>query len=163
MVAIFSDIRILDFSRDIQGMYTSLLMSDMGAEVIKIEPVGGDPLRSDPNYRFYNRGKKSICLDLSIENQLENLHALIKSSDVVVTTWLQSEAKSTFLDYENLSKINPSLLYCSLPPYGDVGPMADVPGDDGTVGTYTGIHEGQGGEIGTPLYVQLPFAKYGHS
>ena len=120
MVAIFSDIRILDFSRDIQGMYTSLLMSDMGAEVIKIEPVGGDPLRSDPNYRFYNRGKKSICLDLSIENQLENLHALIKSSDVVVTTWLQSEAKSTFLDYENLSKINPSLLYCSMPPYGDV-------------------------------------------
>jgi crotonobetainyl-CoA:carnitine CoA-transferase CaiB-like acyl-CoA transferase len=161
VVAIFSDIRILDFSRDIQGMYTSLLMSDMGAEVIKIEPVGGDPLRSDPNYRFYNRGKKSICLDLSIENQLENLHALIKSSDVVVTTWLQSEAKSTFLDYENLSKINPSLLYCSLPPYGDVGPMADVPGDDGTVGTYTGIHEGQGGEIGTPLYVQLPFATYG--
>ena len=57
MTGVFSDIRILDFSRDIPGMYTSLLMSDMGAEVIKIEPLGGDPLRSDPNYRFYNRGK----------------------------------------------------------------------------------------------------------
>ena len=161
MSATFSNVRVLDFSRDIQGMYTSLLMSDMGAEVIKIEPIGGDPLRSDPNYRFYNRGKKSICLDLSSDQQIEELHQLIKSSDIAVTTWLISEAKSTFLDYENLSKINPSLLHCSIPPYGDIGPMAEVPGDDGTVGTYTGIHEGQGGETGKPLYVQLPFATYG--
>ena len=161
MAATFSNVRVLDFSRDIQGMYTSLLMGDMGAEVIKIEPIGGDPLRSDPNYRFYNRGKKSICLDLSSQQQIEELHQLIKSSDIAITTWLISEAKSTFLDYENLSKINPSLLHCSIPPYGDVGPMAEIPGDDGTVGTYTGIHEGQGGETGTPLYVQLPFATYG--
>lgn len=142
-------------------MYTSLLMGDMGAEVIKVEPIGGDPLRSDPNYRFFNRGKKSVCLDLSSDKQIKNLHRLIKSSDIVITTWLISEAKSAFLDYENLSKINSSLLYCSLPPYGDIGPMANIPGDDGTVGTYTGIHEGQGGETGTPLYVQLPFATYG--
>ena len=161
MAGTFSNVRVLDFSRDIQGMYTSLLMSDMGAEVIKIEPVGGDPLRSDPNYRFYNRGKKSICLDLSSQQQIEELHQLIKSSDIAVTTWLISEAKSTFLDYESLSKINPSLLHCSIPPYGDIGPMAEVPGDDGTVGTYTGIHEGQGGETGKPIYVQLPFATYG--
>lgn len=161
MAGTFSNVRVLDFSRDIQGMYTSLLMSDMGAEVIKIEPIGGDPLRSDPNYRFYNRGKKSICLDLSSQQQIEELHQLIKSSDIAVTTWLISEAKSTFLDYESLSKINPSLLHCSIPPYGDIGPMAEVPGDDGTVGTYTGIHEGQGGETGKPIYVQLPFATYG--
>ena len=161
MTSTFSDIRILDFSRDIPGMYASLLMSDMGAEVIKIEPLGGDPLRSDPNYRFYNRGKKSVCLDLSSDKEMQNLHSLIKSSDVIVTTWLLSEAKSTFLDYESLSKINPSILHCSIPPYGDVGPMADIPGDEGTVGTYAGIHEGQGGETGTPLYVQLPFPTYG--
>ena len=161
MAGTFSDIRILDFSRDIPGMYTSLLMGDMGAEVIKIEPLGGDPLRSNPNYRFYNRGKKSICLDLSSDKGMQNLHSLIQSSDVIVTTWLLSEAKSAFLDYENLSKINPSILHCSIPPYGDVGPMADIPGDEGTIGTYTGIHEGQGGETGTPLYVQLPFPTYG--
>ena len=77
MAGTFSNVRVLDFSRDIQGMYTSLLMSDMGAEVIKIEPVGGDPLRSDPNYRFYNRGKKSICLDLSSQQQIEELHNLL--------------------------------------------------------------------------------------
>ena len=112
MTSTFSDIRILDFSRDIPGIYASILMSDMGAEVIKIEPLGGDPLRSDPNYRFYNRGKKSICLDLSSDKEMQNLHSLIKSSDVIVTTWLLSEAKAIFLDYENLSKINPSILHC---------------------------------------------------
>ena len=82
MTGTFPDIRILDFSQDIPGMYTSLLMGDMGAEVIKIEPFGGDPLRSDPNYRFDNRGKKSICLDLSSDKEMENLHSLIKASNV---------------------------------------------------------------------------------
>jgi len=87
-------------------------MSDMGAEVIKIEPPEGDLLRSDPNNRFYNRGKKSICFDLSSQQQIQKLHQLIKSSDIAITTWLISEAKSIFLDYANLSKINPSILHC---------------------------------------------------
>ena len=135
-------------------------MSDMGAEVIRVDHLE-DKVSVDPEDRLFNRGKKSITLELMSEKRSKFLNELVKSSDLLIHTWLAKEAKSAFLDYDNISNMNESLIYCSIPPYGDSGPMADIPGDDGTVAAFTGIHEGQGGETGTPLFVRLPLVSYG--
>ena len=148
-------------SQNEAGMYAGLLMADMGAEVIKVEPINGDPLRQNDNYRLYNRGKKSISLDLSDSRDIKTFDALIKKSDVFIQTYLIKEAKSAFLDFDSISNKNESLIYCSIPPYGDEGPLRNIPGDAGTLASYTGIYEGQGGETGNPLFVQLPFVSYG--
>ncbi|MAQ70429.1 MAG: hypothetical protein CMD23_04975, partial [Flavobacteriales bacterium] len=158
MTSAFSGIRIIDLSDKTVGSYTGLLLCDMGAEVIKIEAHENT---LDPNDRFFNRGKKSISLDVTDQSKRAQLDQLIQSADVLISTRLIDNAKSLKLDYENIAKVNPSLIYCSIPPYGDSGPMANIPGDDGTIGTYTGIHEGQGGEVGSPIYVQVPFVDYG--
>ena len=161
MAGPYTDIRVLDFSRDMTGRYATMMMADMGAEVIRVESP--DAVSEGPNQsnRLFDRGKKSIFLDLSEPSGIKQLANLLKSADMMFETWLVSEAKSAFLDYETVSSINPSLIYCSTPPYGDTGPMAEIPGDDGTVGAFTGIHEGQGGETGTPLFVRLPLVSYG--
>ncbi len=142
------------------GRYAAMMMCDMGAEVVRIDSKSEESIL-DPDNRLLDRGKKSLTLDLSDDLGTNFLKKLIKSSDVLVETWLASESKSSFLDYETISHINPLLIYCSMSPYGDTGPMADLPGDDGTVATFTGIHEGQGGETGTPLFVRLPLVSYG--
>ena len=160
MTGPFTGLRILDFSRDKSGKYASMIMSDMGAEVIRVDHLE-DKVSVDPEDRLFNRGKKSITLELMSEKGSKFLNELVKSSDLLIHTWLAKEAKAAFLDYDNISNMNESLIYCSIPPYGDSGPMADIPGDDGTVAAFTGIHEGQGGETGTPLFVRLPLVSYG--
>jgi len=143
------------------GRYATMMMADMGAEVIRVESPDAVANESNRSNRLFDRGKKSIFLDLSSPEGMIRLTDILKSADMLFETWLVSEAKSAFLDYETVSKINPFLIYCSTPPYGDTGPMAEIPGDDGTVGAFTGIHEGQGGETGTPLFVRLPLVSYG--
>jgi len=143
------------------GRYATMMMADMGAEVIRVESPDAVANESNRSNRLFDRGKKSIFLDLSSPEGMTRLTDILKSADMLFETWLVSEAKSAFLDYETVSKINPFLIYCSTPPYGDTGPMAEIPGDDGTVGAFTGIHEGQGGETGTPLFVRLPLVSYG--
>ena len=161
MAGPYTDIRVLDFSRDMAGRYATMMMADMGAEVIRVESPDAVSNESNQSNRLFDRGKKSIFLDLSSPEGMIRLTDILKSADMLFETWLLSEAKSAFLDYETVSKINPFLIYCSTPPYGDTGPMAESPGDDGTVGAFTGIHEGQGGEPGTPLFVRLPLVSYG--
>ena len=161
MAGPYTDIRVLDFSRDMAGRYATMMMADMGAEVIRVESPDAVSNESNQSNRLFDRGKKSIFLDLSSPEGMTRLTDILKSADMLFETWLVSEAKSAFLDYETVSKINPFLIYCSTPPYGDTGPMAEIPGDDGTVGAFTGIHEGQGGETGTPLFVRLPLVSYG--
>ena len=161
MAGPYTDIRVLDFSRDMAGRYATMMMADMGAEVIRVESPDAVSNESNQSNRLFDRGKKSIFLDLSSPEGMIRLTDILKSADMLFETWLLSEAKSAFLDYETVSKINPFLIYCSTPPYGDTGPMAEIPGDDGTVGAFTGIHEGQGGETGTPLFVRLPLVSYG--
>jgi len=148
-------------SQNEAGMYAGLLMADMGAEVIKIEPLNGDPLRKNDRYRLYNRSKKSISLDLSNAKDSTTFDELVKSSDVFIQTFLIKEATSAFLDFDTISSKNSSLIYCSIPPYGDEGPLCNIPGDEGTIASYTGIYEGQGGETDNPSFVQLPLVSYG--
>ena len=111
MTGPFADIRVLDFSRDMAGRYAAMMMCDMGAEVVRIDSKSEESIL-DPDNRLLDRGKKSLTLDLSDELGANFLKKLVKSSDVLVETWLASESKSSFLDYETISHINPLLIYC---------------------------------------------------
>jgi CoA:oxalate CoA-transferase len=155
-------VRVLDLSRDMAGSYACMLLGDMGAEVIRVEPVEGDPQRSEPTFQFWNRGRRSLALDIHSVDGRRVLERLIAMSDALVETFLAKEVRLLYLDYGTLSAINPQLIYCAVPPFGDTGPMAHLPANDGVVSAYTGIYGDQGGGEGLPpVFVQLPFVSYG--
>ncbi|MEO0608288.1 MAG: CaiB/BaiF CoA-transferase family protein [Pseudomonadota bacterium] len=117
------------------------ILSDWGAEVIKIEPPKGDPIRSffqtigtdiqdNPVFDFDNRGKKSIVLDTSTEDGQAILRELAEDADVFLTNVRPGGLARAGLDFANLIKINPKLVYCTLTGYGLEGPDADKPGFD---------------------------------
>lgn len=117
------------------------ILSDWGAEVIKIEPPKGDPIRNffqtigtdiqdNPVFDFDNRGKKSIVLDTSTEEGQAILRELAKDADVFLTNVRPGGLERAGLDFANLIKTNPKLVYCTLTGYGLEGPDADKPGFD---------------------------------
>jgi len=117
------------------------ILSDWGAEVIKIEPPKGDPIRNffstigtdfqdNPVFDFDNRGKKSIVLDTSTPEGQAVLRDLASDADVFLTNVRPGGLSRAELDFENLIKINPKLVYCTLTGYGLEGPDADKPGFD---------------------------------
>lgn len=117
------------------------ILSDWGADVIKIEPPGGDPIRNffstigndfqdNPVFDFDNRGKKSIILDTRTEDGQKILRELAADADVFLTNVRPGGLSRSGLDYQNLHKINPKLVYCTLTGYGLEGPDADKPGFD---------------------------------
>ena len=154
-------VKIVDLCRDLAGSYACMLLGDMGAQVVKVEPVGGDPLRSEPTFQFWNRGRRSLGLDLQMAEGRGIIRRLIAESDVLVETFLPGEARSLGVDYDTLSPVNPRLIYCAMPPFGESGPLVGLPADDGVVSAHAGIYGDQGGEGQPPVFVHLPIASYG--
>lgn len=140
-------IKVLDLGAYIAGPYGCSLLADMGAEVIKIEPPSGDTLRTYPStlkdesrgFLGVNRSKLSLSLDLKNPSGLKVLLRLIETSDVLVHNLRPAVPPRLGIDYENLRKINPQLIYCSLTGYGDVGPLKDKAGYDQVLQSMTGI------------------------
>lgn len=131
-------IRVLDFSSFIAGCYATLLLGDMGAEVIKVEPLWGDLAREWGPFlkgesRFFqgwNRNKRSIALDLKSEQSREIIYELARRADVVVENFRPGVTEKLKIDYATLSAINPRLIYCSSTAFGPRGPYRDRPGYD---------------------------------
>ena len=144
-----------------------MLMADMGAEIIRINL----PFQSESNidgidtnnqiWEQWNRGQRSLELDYTQKTGFNALTQLIKTSDVIIEDWLPSKSKSLHLDFKTVQGINPKLLYCAMPPFGESGPLSDIPADDGIVSTIAGIHGDQGGKNFPPMYVKIPFVSYG--
>lgn len=129
-------IRVLDWTAWQQGPIATALLADLGAEVIKIEPPEGEPGRglmrmygADLPLDFYfqnqNRGKKGIVLNLATDKGKEVLYKLVEKSDVFVTNYRQSVARSLNVDYETLTRYNPKLIYAVSSGYGPKGPDSD--------------------------------------
>lgn len=156
MDSVLSGYTVIDLSRDMAGAYTSMLLGDMGATVIKVEAGEGRGWRGDARFHHWNRGKKSVALDLSVEGARGALEAIVKSGDVVVEDCLAREAREKGLDYETLSGLNPLLVYCAIPPFGEEGPMADRPGNDGVVSAYSALMGNQNGADMAPEYITVP-------
>ena len=131
--------RILDLTRLLPGAVCTMLLRDLGAEIIKIEdPQGGDYARWMPPlldgtgifFRSSNRGKKSVVIDLKTEAGQAVLHKLVEKSDVLIEGFRPGVTARLGADYETLCAINPRLVYCSLSGWGQDGPYAPVSGHD---------------------------------
>ncbi len=134
-----SGIRVLDLSRLLPGAFATLMLAELGAEVIKVEdPSGGDPMRALPplvNGRgvydlLLNRGKKSVVLDLRLPESAAVLDRLVASADVVVESFRPRTAKRLGVDGERLRRRYPPLVHCAITGYGQTGPYAERPGHD---------------------------------
>jgi crotonobetainyl-CoA:carnitine CoA-transferase CaiB-like acyl-CoA transferase len=133
-------IKVLDFSRFMQGPHCSQMLGDMGAEVIKVERVGtGDENRAFPFNRIrgvnafflaLNRNKRSLTLDLKHVKGREIVRRLLLTCDVLLENFRPGTMEKLELGYEEVSRINPRLVYCSCSGYGQQGPYRDKPGQD---------------------------------
>ena len=156
MDSVLSGYTIIDLCRDMAGSYTCMLLGDMGASVIKVEMPEDEGWRGDAPFHHWNRGKKSVALDLSVEGARGALEAIVKSGDVVVEDYLPREAREKGLDYESLSGLNPRLIYCAIPPFGEEGPLANKPANDGVVSAYSALMGNQNGAGGMPEFSTVP-------
>ena len=128
MKSLLSGIRIVDLSRVLAGPYGTLLLGDLGAEIIKIEdPREGDPTRNitpqkvqgeDPYFLGLNRNKKSVTLNLTAPKGREIFHGLVKISDVVYDNYRPDVLEKLGADYETLKKVNPKVISCSISGFG---------------------------------------------
>ena len=131
----FGGLRVLDFSTTIAGPHCTRMLSDMGAEVIKVEPGEGETMRNRPPVRdrsssvfgSLNAGKKSLVLDLKSSGAIEVIRKLIASTDILVENFRPGVMRRLKLDYASLRAINPKLIYCSISGYGQTGPSAELP------------------------------------
>lgn len=161
-----SGIRVLDFTRVLAGPAASLALADMGAEVVKIEPPGsGDETRTFPPFRegeshYYlsvNRGKKSMVIDLKTEAGVALAKALAAECDVLIENYRPGVMQRLGLGYEDLSEINPGLIYCSISGFGMTGPLRDRPSFDIVLQALSGALSvnGEPGQLPTKLGIPL--------
>ena len=127
-----SKLTVLDLTVNTPGPFCSMILSDLGARVIKIEPPGGDPLRrSGPSiFAGLNRGKESISLNLKTDADREVLLRLAERADIVLEGSRPGVAHRLGADYETISTRNSGIVYCSISGFGQEGPWSDVPGHD---------------------------------
>jgi crotonobetainyl-CoA:carnitine CoA-transferase CaiB-like acyl-CoA transferase len=144
----FEGIRVLDLSRVLAGPYCAQLLSDFGADVIKVEEPKGDEIRhwfprtpdgDSTNFQSVNRGKRSISLDLKNGAGRAVLLDLVRSADVLLHSFLPSSAERLGVDFATLSTINPRLIHCSVSGYGATGAMRDAPGYDLMMQAFSGM------------------------
>lgn len=162
-----SDIKILDLSLIMAGPYCTLILGDLGAEVIKIErPDIGEGARGVPPYFFegesayfiaMNRNKRSMTLDLKTKKGKEIFYELAKKSDVVIDNFRPGVVKKLGVDFDVLNRINPKIICCSISGYGQTGPFNDRPAFDliiqakGGVMSYTGKPGQMPVRMGAPM------------
>ncbi len=114
----------------INGPYTTLLLSDLGADVIKVEPPEGDPYRSRGGFMPCNRGKRSLAVDLKIPQGREIVFKLISTSDLMAENARWGVWHRLGLDYESVAKIKPDIIYISVLGFGSKGPDSNLPAYD---------------------------------
>ncbi len=126
------NVRVIDFGHYVAGPVTGMLLADQGAEVIKVDPPGGPVFRSPAN-RTWNRGKKSICLDLKSPEDVAVARSLILEADVVIENFRPGVMSGFGLDADALRRENPGLIYASLPGFAPEDPRSGRPCWEGVV------------------------------
>ena len=156
-------LKILSLAEQFPGPYATMLLSDMGAEVIMVERPGvGDPARQfPPLFRALNRGKRSVALDLKSGEGIARFREMAKVSDVIVEGFRPGKLAALGAGFEDMRKVNPRLVYVSISGYGQDGPYRDRPGHDLSYEGVGGLLADQA-EAGQPGPVPtLPLADIG--
>jgi crotonobetainyl-CoA:carnitine CoA-transferase CaiB-like acyl-CoA transferase len=162
-----SGVRVLDLTRVLAGPFCSMILGDMGAEVIKIEEPGkGDDTRSWPPFvngeatyfLSVNRNKQSVTLNLKADEGRDILKRLVTKSDVVLENFRTGTMERLGLGYKTLAKLNPKLVYCAISGFGESGPEAARAGYDLIVQAESGLMDITGFEDGPPVKVGTSIA-----
>jgi len=162
--------RVLDLSRILAGPWASQMLADLGAEVIKIERPGqgddtrawgppympdesGEPTGEAAYFHSANRGKQSVCIDMSSPQGRELVVQLVEMSDVLIENFKVGGLKKYGLDYSSVKAINPKLVYCSITGFGQTGPFSDRAGYDFMIQAMGGLMSVTGEPDGQPMKV----------
>ena len=138
MAQVFDGITVLDLTSGRAGGVATMVMSDFGAEVIKVEPPGGEKFRSAPGAIQWNRGKKSVVIDLKTPDGVDKARSLAQHADVVVENFRPGVTHRLGIDYDILREGHPGLVYASLTSFGPRGPYANYKGYDAVVAAKSG-------------------------
>jgi alpha-methylacyl-CoA racemase len=137
------DVRVLDLSRYYPGSFCTLLLADLGADVVKVEAPGGEPSRARASSTFLNeglhRGKRSMTLNLKHPEAGDVLRRLVATADVLIESARPGAMDRMNVGYEQLSAVNPRLVWCSLTPFGDDSPYADQAAHELNLLGYSGL------------------------
>lgn len=167
LIEALKGIRVVDFTQNAAGPLCTMLLADMGADVIKIEPPGGEIGRTlgppfiggeSAVFLALNRNKRSLVIDLKAERGRHQAEALIETADVVIESFRPGVADRLGIGYQALKARSPELIYCSISAYGQRGPWSTKPGVDGAMQAITGLMSITGLESEPPSKVQAPIA-----
>ena len=159
---VLQGIRVIDVTQNIAGPHSTQTLGELGADVIKIEPPGGDPTRSwgppfwegePPLFLSYTRNKRSVVLDLKSEGGRDVLWRLIDSADVFVQADRAGGIEKLGFAYEQVRERRPDIIYASVTGYGSRGPLKERPGYDPLIQAYTGVMSLTGHPAGPPARV----------
>jgi crotonobetainyl-CoA:carnitine CoA-transferase CaiB-like acyl-CoA transferase len=164
-------LRVIDLSMFLPGPHLTLMLVDHGAEVIRVEPPGGEPARQygpfqDGHsvwFRNTHRGKKSVCLNLKDDGDRERLLTLCETADVFVEAFRPGVVKRLGVDYEAVKARNPKIVYCSVSAFGQTGPLSAKATHDMGAQALTGLLAINDGADGKPVVPGLPGADMGSS
>ena len=168
-------IKVLDLTHMLAGPYAGMVLADLGADVVKVEPLGtGEMTRGllsdDPNNSFkgfgayfltLNRNKKSVSLDLKDAQGLDVFYDLVKSTDVVLNNFSAGVVKKLKIDFDHLNKINPKIITCSITGFGETGKHSSRPAYDQIVQAYSGGMSITGADASTPTRAGIPIGDLG--
>ncbi|HMZ07939.1 MAG TPA: CoA transferase [Anaerolineales bacterium] len=161
------NIRVLDLSRVLAGPYCTMVLGDLGAEVIKVEPPEGDETRGwgppfaggeSAYYLCVNRNKRGVVVNLKTDEGRNILRELALQSDVLVENFRPGTLKKFGLDFETLHDLNPRLVYCSISGFGQTGSLRDKPGYDFMIQAMGGVMSITGEPEGEPMKVGVAVA-----
>lgn len=155
-------LRVLDFSQGIAAPHGACLLAEMGADVVKVEPVAGDWLRglgvarhgASVLYGTFNRGKRGLALDLKRPQALQAARQLIADADVMIESNRPGVMQRLGLDYEAVRRLNPRIVYASVTGFGRCGPQAERPATDAAVQAFSGLSFGAGDMV-QPVRVRI--------
>ncbi|MGE5597054.1 MAG: CaiB/BaiF CoA transferase family protein [Hyphomicrobiales bacterium] len=164
-----SGVRVLEFTQIIAGPFCGMHLADMGAEVIKFEPIEGEPWRifvelvpkESRTFASLNRGKRGVAMDMTRPEAQEAIHRLARDADVVLINYRPGVAEQLKIDYHTLSAINPRIIYAENTAFGRHGPLAHRGGYDLVVQAMTGLMAGEGKMMGdVPTFIYPAVADY---
>jgi formyl-CoA transferase len=152
-------IRVVDLTSYIAGSYGAMQLADLGARVVKVESIEGDSFRELPGFYGWNRGKRSIAVNIKDPDGRAIVHRLAKDADVVMENMRPGVVERLGVDYETLRTLNPRLVYASVTAFGSDGPYRERPGFDPLLQAMGGVMTLQGFG-GPPQYLRIAPTDY---